>query len=221
LALALLLAALVVPLLRPAPTLARGPHRACASAVAASEHGARACAQRAHSGHAQGNGRRHHAKHRSIKKKKAAQHRAGTRTPAPVPTPAVCEDGTTPTRGAEGAFSCGDGSEPACTAGAEPAPAKNGKKLVCPAATSANTEWTEATCENGGAPVHGSSGFGCEDGSQPECEDGSRPTASDDGSMLVCLSSGGGSGSAPTPAEEEESEESAGDALRGPVATAS
>lgn len=211
LAVALLLAALATVLLRPASTLAKDSHSVSCTSAAASGHHAHACATRKHATHAQAKGKPHRAKHHLIKKnKKAKKHRAGTHTAASAQTPAVCEDGTTPTHDTDGAFSCGDGSEAACTGGAKPVPSKSGAKLLCPAARSSTTEWSEATCEDGGAPVHGSTGYTCTDGSAPECEDGSRPTASDDGAMLVCLSHGA-SGS-PTRAEEkeEESEEALG-----------
>ena len=48
------------------------------------------------------------------------QEAARKPAPAPVLTPAECEDGSSPVRSASGAYSCEDGSEPSCEDGSEP-----------------------------------------------------------------------------------------------------
>jgi hypothetical protein len=208
LALALLLAALAVLLCRPSPSSATSAAGACASAHA--EQHVRACAGRNRAGHARGRAKgRHSGRHHRInKKKKAAQH-GSVNQPSAVAPPATCEDGSKPQSEGDGSFSCADGSEPVCAGGAEPAPAKNGAKLLCPTAPSAGVEWSEAECEDGGAPERSGAGsYVCEDGSRPACTDGSRPILSDDGSMLVCIQgTPAPSSPAPSPAEEEAGEE--------------
>jgi hypothetical protein len=169
----------------------------------------RACAGRNRAGHARGRAKgRHSGRHHRINKKKRVAQHGSVNTPSAVAPPATCEDGSKPQSEGAGSFSCADGSEPVCAAGAEPAPAKNGAKLVCPAAPSAGVEWSEAECEDGGAPERSDAGsYVCEDGSRPACLDGSRPILSDDGSMLVCIQ-GTPAPSSPAPAEEDGEDES-------------
>jgi hypothetical protein len=170
----------------------------------------RACAGRNRAGHAHHKAKaRHSGRHRPInKKKKAAQH-GSVGTPSTVAPPATCEDGSKPQSEGAGSFSCTDGSEPVCAGGAEPVSAKNGAKLVCPAAAvAAGVEWSEAECEDGGAPERTDGGsYACEDGSRPACADGSRPVLSDDGSMLVCIRGTPAPSSPSSPGEEEDEEE--------------
>lgn len=208
LALALLLTALAALLCRPAPSSAKSAASVCASAHAR-QH-VRACAGRNRAGHAHGKAKGRHAgrHHRINKKKKAAKH-GSVKPPSAVAQPATCEDGSKPHSEGDGSFSCADGSEPVCTGGGEPVPAKNGAKLVCPAAASTGTEWSEAECEDSGAPERGGDGsYACQDGSQPACSDGSDPTPSDNGSMLVCLVQGTAASAAPSSSEEAGEDES-------------
>ncbi len=97
--------------------------------------------------------------------------------------PATCEDASTPVREADGSYACADGSEPACTDGAEPVAAGNGSDPVCPA-TAAEVGGVE--CEDGSVQGGATGSSGCDEGSQPECEDGSQPTLSEDGWTLEC-----------------------------------
>jgi hypothetical protein len=213
LALALLLTALAALLCRPAPSSAGSAAGACASAHA-KQH-VRACAGRHRAGHARGKAKgRHSGRHHPInKKKKATQHGSVDASSTPA-EPATCEDGSTPQSEGDASFSCADGSEPVCAGGGEPVPSKNDTKLVCPTAAGTGTEWSEAECEDGGAPERSADGtYACEDGSSPACADGSRPTPSDDGSMLVCLAQGTPAPSSPAPssaAEEDAEDESEG-----------
>jgi hypothetical protein len=217
----LLLGALAVLLCRAAPSSAKAGASACSSAHA-TQH-VRACAGRSRSGHSRGNAKgRHSVHHRSIHKKKTASQRGTVHAPAAAAKPATCEDGSQPAGEGDGSFSCANGSEPICAGGAQPTPAKNGAKLLCPTSSAPGTDWSEAECEDGSAPEHaGNGGFACEDESQPSCPDGSRPTPSDDGSMLVCLTHG--SPPSPSPVEEdgEDEGESEDAAVSSRVATAS
>ncbi|HEY2217296.1 MAG TPA: hypothetical protein VGH21_07350 [Solirubrobacteraceae bacterium] len=207
-ALALLLAALLALLALPATSLAKNTSSACSSAAAAQKKtGARACAGRSRKGHAHAKAKGHHVKrHHSIIKKKKSKHPSGTPVAAP-PKPAVCEDGSRPVNEGEGSFACANGEEPICQNGAEPAPSKNGTKLLCPTSAHSGPETTDAECEDGSVPNALGTGFACEDGSQPRCEDGSQPKASSDGAALVCLVSGSPSPSSAAE-EEDESDES-------------
>jgi hypothetical protein len=208
LALALLLTALAALLCRPAPSSASSAAGACASAHA-KQH-VRACAGRNRAGHARGKAKgRRSGRHHRINKKKAAQH-VSVDAPSTAAPPATCEDGSKPQSEGDGSFSCADGSGPVCSGGAEPVPTKNGANLLCPAAPGTGAEWSEAECEDGGAPERTSGGsYACEDGSRPACADGSRPTLSDDGSMLVCMQGTPtpSSPAPPSPAEEEAGED--------------
>ncbi|HEX3911037.1 MAG TPA: hypothetical protein VHW67_10090 [Solirubrobacteraceae bacterium] len=201
---ALALATLAIPLLAAAPGLARPARATHASARSKSK--------------------RHHAKrtHRAKRPKKhKGRHKpAGGTTTVPAPsTPAVCEDGSKPRSEGEGLYSCSNGAEPVCSNGAEPTAAHGGAKLVCPPATSSNTEWNEAECEDGSSPERSGAGFVCEDGSRPSCEEGGQPTASEDGSMLVCIVHGAPAPSSPSSEEVEDEDDAA--PVRAHVATGS
>jgi hypothetical protein len=204
-ALAILPLALAVLLCRPASSSAKGATGVCSSATAHGKASARACAQRNRAAHAHAKAKSHHAKRHHSINKKMSKH--GSVAPVAVPPkPAVCEDGSRPVNEGEGSYACANGSEPICKNGAEPAPSKDGTKLLCPT-SSRSSEWSEAECEDGSSPEASLGGsFACEDGSQPRCEDGSRPTSSGDGSMLVCLVAGSPPLSSP-PGEADEGEE--------------
>jgi hypothetical protein len=199
---------LLALLAQPASSLAKKTSSACSSAAAAQKKiGARACAGRNRKGRAHAKAKSHHAKrHHSIIKKKKSKQRSVAPVAAP-PKPAVCEDGSRPVNEGEGSFACANGEEPICQNGAEPAPSKNGTKLLCPTSAHSGSETTDAECEDGSVPNALGASFACEDGLQPRCEDGSQPKASSDGSTLVCLIA---SSPSPSPAaeEEDESEES-------------
>jgi len=179
------------------------------SAAARAKAHVRACAGRHRPARAGAKVKGHHAKHNHSKKKKVKAERKSTHAPAAALQPATCADGTTPTRGGEGEFTCGDGSEPVCTSGAKTVSAHSGARPLCPSTSASGTEFSEASCEDGSAPQRtgGSATYACEDGSRPSCEDGSQPTLSDDGSMLVCIAHGA-AGSTTPPAEEGEQAES-------------
>jgi hypothetical protein len=205
--LALLLTAIATLLCRPASSSAGSAAGACASSHA-TQH-VRACAGRNGAGRAHGKAKgRHSGRHHRInKKKKAAQH-GSVHAPSTPAKPATCEDGSTPQSEGDASFSCADGSEPACAGGGEPAPGKDGGKLVCPAAPRAATEWSEAECEDGDTPERSSDGtYSCEDGSSPVCANGSRPTPADAGSMLVCLAQGTPAPTSPSSPVEDAGEE--------------
>ena len=68
--------------------------------------------------------------------------------------PARCESGQTPVHGANGSFSCSDGSEPECEDGAEPTRSSNGRSLVCAILDGEGEEEAESgesECEEGGS----------------------------------------------------------------------
>jgi hypothetical protein len=209
-ALALLLVGLLALLCQPAASLAKNAGSACSAAAAQKKTGARACAGRNRKGRAHAKVKGRHAKrHHSINKKKKSKHGSVGPVAAP-PKPAVCEDGSRPVNEGEGSYTCANGNEPICKNGAQPAPSREGTKLLCPTSSRNSAEWSEAECGDGSSPEASlGGGFACEDGSQPRCEDGSRPTASGDGSMLVCLVSGPPPlSSSPAGEEENEGEES-------------
>lgn len=221
LAIALLLVVLAVLCTQPARSLARSTSSCSSSAAARAKQHVRACAGSKRSTHAHAKVKGHHAKHNHSKKKKGKAKRKSTHAPAAL-RPATCEDGTTPTRDAEGEYTCGDGADPICASGAEPALAHG--RLLCPAAPGASTEFSEPNCEDGSSPERGEDTgvYACEDGSRATCENGTQPTLSDDGSMLVCLTHGGSEASTPPSEEAEEAEaEDEADARSSRVATAS
>jgi hypothetical protein len=204
LAIGLVLIALSVLLTRPAPAPASPTHGCSSSAATRAKQHVRACAGRHRSAHSHAKVKSHHAKHNHSKKKSKATGKS-THTPAAAQRPATCEDGTTPARDSEGEYTCGDGSDPICAGGAEPAVTHG--RLLCPATPSSGTEFNEPNCEDGSSPERSEDTgvYECEDGSRPTCENGTQPVRSDDGSMLVCISSGGGAaGSSSSPAEETE-----------------
>lgn len=174
---------------RAAPSLARGSRGACVPSRSAGAHGTRACIGSARATRAHGNVKRHHRK--SVvysKKKRKTRHVASGTVPAPAPQPAICEGGSTPSRGATGAYECSGGAEPSCANGVEPVSRGDGQPL-CPVSPAPGTgaEWSEASCDDGSAPTPtGTGAYSCEDGSAPECEDGFSPTLADEGSMLAC-----------------------------------
>jgi hypothetical protein len=209
-ALSLLLIALAALLCRPAPSSAASATRACASAR--TKQRVRACAGRNRAGHAQGRAKgRHSGRHHRINKKKKASRHGTVNVPGAGAPPATCEDGSKPQGEGHGSFSCADGAEPVCASGAEPVPAKGGSKLVCPAATGAGAELSEAECADGDTPERTSAGaYACEDGSSPACADGSRPAPADDGSMLACPAQGTPAPASPDEEEAGEEDEAAG-----------
>lgn len=198
---ALLLAALASSLLRPAPSWAQGSSAACVSRAAHPAARDRVCTARKHNSHAKAKAKRHHAKHVVAKNKKSKRKSGVHASATPAPTPAVCEDASSPMRESEGFYACADGSEPICTNGSEPVAASKGSGPVCPTAPSATFEWDEASCEDGSAPSGAS--YACEDGSQPECEDGTQPVLSDDATTFACTAYG-------SPGSSSSGEESEG-----------
>lgn len=200
--------AMLMLLVRTAPSSAQGSPAGCASRTARTGAHARACAARKHKSHAKRKAKHHYAKH-AKQKKSQSQHSPAARMPkAPAQQPAVCEDASTPVLEGEGSYSCADGSEPICGDGSEPAPASNGSGPVCPTSAKPVVEFSEASCEDGSAPVGASGGYACDDGSQPACDDSSQPILSDDGSALTCIAYRV-SGSPPVPSSPsgEESED--------------
>jgi hypothetical protein len=208
---ALLAGAIAMLLCGPAATLAKTPRRACASAAKRSAADERACVAHHGSTHKRHKGERHRKKHRAAKKNDNAK-RGSTTVAVPAQEPASCDDGTSPARAADGAYACGDGSEPECANGSEPILAPRRSELLCPAASS-GVEWSEASCDDGSAPTPASAGgYACEDGSTPECEDGSTPLAPDEGSQPTCIESDStGSAASPVPAASEAEAEGAED----------
>jgi hypothetical protein len=193
----------------PAATLAKSPRRACVSATERSAASVRACAAHHGSTHKHRKGKPRHRKHRSTKKSTHA--RQGSSTGAlPAQEPASCEDGTNPTRAADGSYECADGAEPECTNGSEPIFAPHRAQLLCPAANS-GVEWTQASCDDGGTPTSAGGAYSCEDGSSPECEDGSTPVVPDVDAQPACIESAAsvssGSPSSGTDEEEVEAED--------------
>jgi len=148
------LSVLGTALLGPAQTLAQTRRAACSTgAHAKSRHaGAHACAQSSHKLKA---GKRH-GKHSSTKKT------SRTGSPGSQAVAALCQDGSAPVRGGDGSFSCADGSEPTCEDGATPTSTRNGKSLLCPAASEGEPASVETECEEEslGCATETSSGSG-------------------------------------------------------------
>jgi hypothetical protein len=105
--------------------------------VVAAGLAAGAAARPQHAGHASCT-TSHHAKHAAAKR--CAKHhsrkhktRKASKTAAPAPklTPAKCEDGTAPVRATSGAYTCEDGSEPACQDGTDPVHLSASPAPVC------------------------------------------------------------------------------------------
>lgn len=184
--LALALATLSMLLCSPAATLAAAGRAGCAGASARSGSTPRACVQRRRKAHKHAKVKPHHAKHPSINKKQAVHGAAGTVTGASTAqTPAVCESGVRPRRGADGSYSCADGSEPSCADGSDPILSSSSAVPLCVIASAPGG--APALCEDASAPVRGPGGsFSCDDESEAECEEGGEPAPSSDGSTLVC-----------------------------------
>ncbi len=152
LALALSLGALAVAaLLGPTRTLAQ-THKAANTACPSSGKHVQAkrghgCAKPARTPRGTGKSKsRRAAKHRV---KRAHAKTKGQKSPASSAfVPARCEDGSAPVAGANGSFSCDDGSEPRCEDGATPTRSSNGQALLCAApAESGAGAAGEAECE--------------------------------------------------------------------------
>ncbi|HEV3033172.1 MAG TPA: hypothetical protein VGX72_00150 [Solirubrobacteraceae bacterium] len=171
LTLALTLSAFVVALLGPAQTLAQTRKAACpTSATHGNKKHAARCTQPSHKGRAQTH---HPSKHRVKPNTKTTGE---TSPPASAPAaPALCEDGNTPVRAADGSFSCADGSEPECEGGASPTASHSGHHLLCPVSAEAESSSNEAECKQEGS--------GCATGAGEEvCE----TSGSGDSSEFAC-----------------------------------
>jgi hypothetical protein len=200
---ALLAAMLLAQLFSPSSSSARESAAACVSRAVRPGEGVRACAQRRRQSRTRTR-RESRGKHGATNGKHKTTHGSAGKVPAQAQLqPATCEDASTPVREADGSYACADGSEPACTDGAEPVAAGNGSDPVCPA-TAAEVGGVE--CEDGSVQGGATGSSGCDEGAQPECEDGSQPTLSEDGWTLECpLSAEAGTvPSWPTGEEPEE-----------------
>jgi len=185
--------------------MAQAHSAACTSSVTAHpKRGAHACTRAAGTSssrksktHARSKAKGHHSKHAKKHKRKAkakAKAKKHATSAAKSPTPAVCEDGSAPVNDGGGVFTCADESEPMCSNGSTPVLSSNRASLVCGVNASGSGS-TEATCEDGSAPVRASDGsFFCDDESQPVCEDGSTPVVSSSGLTLVCAGESSDSG---------------------------
>lgn len=181
----------------------RTHNSACKAAVHVhASHASHACAKRSHAKHrrhphkaVKSQSRRHHTQ--SSKGKSgggSAAHQAET-------TPAVCENGSTPSTSGQGTFACDDGSEPVCENGSEPASTSGGSKLVCAPNPDTGPSFgeecelafeggcaapTPPICQDGSAPIWSKQGYySCRYG-EPTCETGSEPTFSSNGTILYC-----------------------------------
>lgn len=169
LTLALTLSAFVVALMGPAQTLAQTRKAACPTSAthAKKKHAAR-CTQPSRKSKAQ----TRHANRRRVKPNTKA-----TGKTSPPAAPALCEDGSTPVRAADGTFSCTDGSEPECEGDATPTASHSGHLLLCPVAAEAESSANESECEQEGSGcATGAGEEGCEtagsgDSSEFACED--------------------------------------------------
>jgi hypothetical protein len=155
--LALSLCVLAAMLLGASQTLAqtRKPSCSTSSSHPRSKRTAHSCTEPSHKAAGRTPARRsgrHRAKHPT--RKRGSQ--------ASPPPPAVCEDGSAPTRGQEGSFSCADGSEPMCEDGATPTPSHNGKSLVCPVPGEQEPGSSETECEEAGVADCSSGELACE-----------------------------------------------------------
>ena len=183
--------------------MAQAHSAACTSSVTAHpKRGAHACTRAAGTSssrksktHARSKAKGHHSKHAKKHKRKAkTKAKKHATSAAKSPTPAVCEDGSAPVNDGGGVFTCADESEPMCSNGSTPVLSSNRASLVCGVNASGSGS-TEATCEDGSAPVRASDGsFFCDDESQPVCEDGSTPVVSSSGLTLVCAGESSDSG---------------------------
>jgi hypothetical protein len=163
--LALSLLALAIALLGPSETFAESHKPTCSSSHAKARHAARACPRAA---------RKTRTRSTAKRRVKRSHTKTGTKrtsrgSKARQFVPAVCDDGSAPVVGAEGSFSCEDGSEPLCEDGATPTRSSNGKSLVC-AVSSESEASGEAECEEQEAEE----GLGCSAGAEAgelACED--------------------------------------------------
>jgi hypothetical protein len=192
LALATLVALAVLLLARPAPTLAHGSRTACSTPLSRhAKPGAAACARSARGKkiHARLRAKARHAKHVVAKKRARGKANAPlATTTATVPAPPRCEDGTDSVPvGAGSAYACDDGSAPTCP-GSDPTFSSDGSGFLCGApATTEMAAPGEPACEDGSAPVQAADGSSaCTDGSSATCDDGSPALLSEDGSTLLC-----------------------------------
>jgi hypothetical protein len=199
-----------------APSLARASRGACVTAAGNDAQHGGACAESARSTRdARAKVRRHHKKPgtRSKKKNGRTQHSSLAPNAASAPQPVSCEDGSTPARGAEGAYECADGSEPSCAHGIEPV-SRGGAPPLCPVSTppAAGSDRSEASCADGSTPTPSASGgYSCEDDSTPECEDGSHPTSAEQGSPPACFVPAGSSSAQAADGEEGDGFEEVAD----------
>jgi hypothetical protein len=143
LTLGLSLLALVVTLLGPAQTLAQA-RKTCSTPAGQSKtkHAAGTCSQSSRRHKKKRHSGRQHAKHAPAKKT------SQTSAPAAAAVePARCESGQTPVHGANGSFSCSDGSEPECEDGATPTASRKGNSLVCPVPSETESSSSAVECE--------------------------------------------------------------------------
>jgi hypothetical protein len=140
--LALSLLALAVALAGPSETFAQTHRTSCSSSHAKGRRATRTCPQASHK-----TATRPAAKRRVKRHAKARSRHGAHGSKAKSFVPAVCEDGSPPVLGAEGSFSCQDGSEPLCEDGATPARSGNGESLVCAMASEPEATGGEAECE--------------------------------------------------------------------------
>jgi hypothetical protein len=140
--LAVSLSVLALALLGPAQTLAQTHKGACSTSTHAGKRGAHACTEPSRKLKTEA---RHATKRRAKHTSKKSADKSAPASQAPVA--ARCEDGSTPVRADDGAFSCDDGSEPACEDGATPALSRDGKSLLCPAPAESEAVPGEAECE--------------------------------------------------------------------------
>ncbi len=171
--LVLSLGVLVAALVGPAQTLAQTRETGCSTSTARAKakRTTRACTQSSRKSKS-----RSHGKHALEKTSKRGSDR-------PAAVAALCEDGGIPTRGADGGFSCADGSEPTCESGAAPRTSRNGKSLICPIigeseAGAGESGAGEAECEEeglectgiGSAPSEQSCEASASEGASSACE---------------------------------------------------
>jgi hypothetical protein len=139
LALLVSIGALVAALAGASQTLAQTRGRAAchvSSRHAKARRHPHVCTTRSH--------KRHHKHARGSLKRRAARHAKGRRSHAAVK--ARCENGSAPTLLGEGSFSCDDGSQPECDNGATPTPGAN-QVLLCPVLGESEAAAGEPTCE--------------------------------------------------------------------------
>jgi hypothetical protein len=167
--LALSLLALAIALIGPSETFAQGHKGTCSSSHAKARHAARTCPQASR----KTKKTRPASKPRVVKRShtKTRTKRGSHGSKATVFVPAVCENGSAPVLGAEGSFSCEDGSEPLCENGATPKRASNGKSLQCAVASEPEASGGETQCEEAETEEGTGCSVGAEAGEQA-CEAG-------------------------------------------------